>query len=299
MIPLMQERSSGLQSQKCIDTIVEAIGPFRLKSSSDKGKRQYLQRIVERREKEAIAEIIEKHRSAITLPRFLMEAYHARRLPLLTSLPLSILNRILRLVFVPHPYHPLVLPREPGFGVETFEHITAVVSVLQTCKVIYQVGKVILYGENTFTTITPCTTYHLDWTLSRMPIWQQHLITSLSLQIDWADELWTKFPLIAVALHELKKIERLEIFIVSTTPPMTRNMLSHRRYIRELQEEQREKAKRYNRQGTAAEAMLTAEKKTLKDLVCTMRSLRVFRLVGFADEEFARRLELHVDLRGR
>lgn len=40
------------------------------------------------------------------------------------------------------------------------------------------------------------------------------MITDIKLEIDWADKLWAKFPLVARALVELKGLLKLEIAIV-------------------------------------------------------------------------------------
>ncbi|KAI4138167.1 MAG: hypothetical protein L6R39_006937 [Caloplaca ligustica] len=47
----------------------------------------------------------------------------------------------------------------------------------------------------------------------------------------------------------------------------------------------------WKREGQAAEAMLKAEKKVLRELVVGLEGLRVFELRGFVDGGFARRLE--------
>ena len=48
---------------------------------------------------------------------------------------------------------------------------------------------------------------------------------------------------------------------------------------------------RGKREGALADAMLKAEKKMLGDLVCGIKGLRRFRLVGYRDRVFAEWLE--------
>ena len=48
---------------------------------------------------------------------------------------------------------------------------------------------------------------------------------------------------------------------------------------------------RGRREGVLADAMLKAEKKMLRDLVCGIKGLRRFRLVGYRDRVFAEWLE--------
>ena len=51
---------------------------------------------------------------------------------------------------------------------------------------------------------------------------------------------------------------------------------------------------RGNREGALADAMLKAEMKMLEDLVCGIKGLRRFRLVGYRDRVFAEWLEERV-----
>ena len=228
------------------------------------------------------------------LPSWLVSRRHGC---LLLNLPISVLARILRWVLIPHPHQPLTLPDSMSLDPRANKPTMLAVQLLRTCTLIFQVGKSILYGENTFAASSSSTSYDLDSALARLKGWQRQLITSISLQIDWADELWAKFPLIAVALYDLKKLKKLEIFLVSKASGGSGRLVRDVRNVSEMQELQRKKVRGLKREGNAAEILLKAEKKTFKDLVCTMRSLRVFRLVGFADEEFARHLELQVSAR--
>ena len=297
MDPSVQEKLRRLPSEKCIEAIIRAKAssdtahfPKEIKTIylqsvmgfSKEEKACHLQRVINDQQRKATDQVFGKH----------LEANSLR----LCNLPLPILTRILRCVFIPDPHHALVFEWESGCNIETVKHITETVPILRTSLLFYQIGTRILYGENTFTTATPSISYDLDRTLSRTFDWQRHLIKSISMQVDWGEVLWTKFPLIAVALYELKNLERLEISFVSSTPLATADLFTpHVQLLTDLQARLRLEAKRYKREETAAWVILNAEKKMFKDLVRTMRSLRTFRLVGFADEEFARQLEFYVE----
>lgn len=52
------------------------------------------------------------------------------------------------------------------------------------------------------------------------------------------------------------------------------------------------KARGWKREGVVAEVMLRVEKKMLAEMVVGMRGLRMFRLEGFVDGDFARGLRV-------
>ena len=141
------------------------------------------------------------------------------------------------------------------------------------------------------------------------------------LEIDWADGLWAKFPLVARALGELKGLRRLELFIVertervaereeesgtvsigrdthlniqltyAQTSPGDRNGTPVRHQCRPATGRADWRGKR---EGPLADAMLKAEMKMLRDLVSQIKGLRHFRLVGYRDCVFAEWLEERV-----
>ena len=140
------------------------------------------------------------------------------------------------------------------------------------------------------------------------------MITDVRLEIDWADQLWAKFPLVARALLELKRLVRLEIVIfekgemtVERPSALIEEDANLKITIRcgQVSSGKAKPARRcaqavdradtrMKREGPVAEAMLKAEMKMLKDMVAGMKGLKHFRLIGFRHEAFARRLEEQV-----
>ena len=142
------------------------------------------------------------------------------------------------------------------------------------------------------------------------------MIRNVRLEIDWAEGLWARFPLVARALGELKGLRRLELFIVEkgSTEEMERsgtvsierdmdlkiqltyaqdpssdmNGTVHRHHCKPATDRADWRGKR---EGALADAMLKAETKMLEDLVCRIKGLRWFRLIGFRDRVFAEWLE--------
>ena len=241
-------------------------------------------------EREKTQVIIQKHLRAVepVLPVSPTKGF-------ICLLPLLVLARIFTWVFVPHPHHPLLLPQDKNVRrhIKTWEHYSASLPALRTCATFHSVGARVLYGKNTFT--SPAALCDFDLTLSRTKRFYQQDITRVALQIDWADRIWFDFPPIAAALRSLKRLESLEIKFVSTTPYKAGRYLPHpsddrhpgRALLRSTAAEME------NRSGSTAEAMLAIEKDLLKQLVWSSRSLRNFRLVNFADEDFARELECY------
>ena len=245
--------------------------------------------------------ILEKHYLAAS-PKTLVKAaawpknHHQQPSLLLLKLPLSILTKILRYILIPDLSHPQILPVTPA-ELNTYREVHPGFAILETCRLMRRLGETIFYSESTFTTSSPSNSYDLDRGIHCLPGWQRQLITSIALQIDWADELWAKFPLAAVALCELKRLQRLEIFFVQKVSGGDGRLLWDGAADREIQEAKRREARGWKRDGNVAEVMLKAEKKMFGDLVGTVKALRVFKLVGFADEEYARKLELLVSAR--
>ena len=170
-------------------------------------------------------------------------------------------------------------------------------AILRASRHFYQIGRQILYRENTFTTSSPATSYNFDAHIAALRGPCRKLITNVALQIDWGDQLWSKFPLIAVRLGELK-LKKLTLEIVKKNLEKERPALreiSHNQSVSGAGQGSRGVAKR---EGTAALVMLKAEKKMLRDLVDGLPALREFKLKGFRDENFGRELEEAVN-RGR
>ena len=229
------------------------------------------------------------------------------------ALPLNIIKNILRNLLVSST--PLIF--EVDFTTTSQYYRTSVEpSVLQVCKVFYNAGVPILYGENTLTTFSPATSFDFDEHLLAFPGSKRQLITKIKLEIDWADQLWAKFPLLARALGELKGLVKLEIVIIEKEKGLEEkrtaliekdaNLNIMITYGQDLPGENRTAPQRApatkraggraRRKGPVADVMLKAEMKMLKDLVAGLRGLKHFRLIGFRHEAFARSLEEHVRL---
>ena len=110
----------------------------------------------------------------------------------------------------------------------------------------------------------------------------------MRLEINWAEGLWAKFPLVGSRLEELRRLRRLEIVILPGTGPQDGRHC----------EDGSGAGRGWKREGQVAEMMLKAEKKMFEGLVEGMKALRYFRLEAFADEEFAKELEGRVACRG-
>lgn len=145
------------------------------------------------------------------------------------------------------------------------------------------------------------------------------MITKIRLEIDWADRLWAKFPLLARALGELKRLQKLEIVIVekeemegerrtaliekdaNLSIMITYGQASPGKYrTASPHAPATDRAHRpVKREGPVADVMLKAEMKMLRDLVSGVKTLKDFRLIGFRHEVFAWCLEERVRLRNR
>ena len=146
------------------------------------------------------------------------------------------------------------------------------------------------------------------------------MIRDVVLEIDWADGLWAKLPLVARALGELKGLRRLELFFVVEREGMmeaeTERMVCidgdvdldiRLTYDQDLPSDKNGTVRRQcgpvndggadrrgKREGALADVMLRAEMKMLEDLVGGIKGLRRFRLVGYRDRVFAEWLEERV-----
>ena len=148
------------------------------------------------------------------------------------------------------------------------------------------------------------------------------MIRDVVLEIDWADGLWARFPLVARALGELKGLRGLELWIVEgggevereeirierdvglriqimygqCSPGDGNGMVRHRHHHPCRPVTDRIDWRR-KREGPLADAMLKAEMRMLEDLVGGIKGLRWFRLVGYRDRVFAEWLEECVRVR--
>ena len=180
------------------------------------------------------------------------------------NLPISVLSRILEHLLVSD--QPLVL----GSCSEN-QHSHVHPEVLASCRLFYHVGMPLLYGSNTMTTSTAADSKDFDKHLLNLPGRYRQLIKHVKLQIDWADELWARFPLIARVLGEIVGLKSLEILIFGPA----------------------------RRQGTGADMMLRVEEKCFVDLdMGDLKALKNFKLEGF-NKAFAKTLEAWVSSGGK
>ena len=226
------------------------------------------------------------------------------------TLPLNVIKKILRNLLT-SPL-PLILQRDTinmPKGYRTYVDP----NVLLVCMIFHNIGVPILYGENTLTAPSPATSFDFDLHILSLPGSKRQMITNVKLEIDWADQLWAKFPLVARALGELKSLQKLEIAIVekektveqkramliedaNRKPPITHDPISHSKHstAHHCSSATDRTNVRMKREGQVADAMLKAEMKMLHDLVTGIKGLKDFRLTGFRHEVFAWYLEERV-----
>ena len=185
----------------------------------------------------------------------------------LDILPLEVLQKCFRLLLVVYD-QALVLCPDNSTPPAYRTYLQP--SLLRVCHRFHQIGIPLLYAENTFTTSSPATSIDFDAHLSSLPGIKRQLITKIVLKIDWASQLWARFPLIARQIAELKSLRQLEIIIANGNDP---------------------KPVAYPRDGLYGAVMLKSEKKVFEELIAGLKALRVFKLEGFSDDGFAKALE--------
>ena len=190
----------------------------------------------------------------------------------LDILPLEVLQQCFRLLLVAYD-HALILCRDDSTPSAYRTYLQP--SLLRVCRRFYQTGLPLLYSENTFTTSSPATSVDFDAHLSSLPGKNRQFITSIALKIDWGAQLWAKFPLIARQIVELKTLRQLRIIVIAGND---------------------HKPAPYARNGLYGTAILKSEKKVFKELIAGLKALRVFRLEGFSDADFAKALESMVNV---
>ncbi|KAL9130819.1 MAG: hypothetical protein Q9217_001071 [Psora testacea] len=206
----------------------------------------------------------------------------------LQRLPLLILRMILRFLLVSPAPLALDQPHSRPSGSPLNVNSPRIQSsVLKLCRQIYHVAIPVLYCENTFTTSTPSTSKNLNRMLAALPGANRQLIRSVKLEINWDLELWAHLPLVAKSLRELRLLQRLDISIMGGDGTDVRHIDAGKKMTRKPAE----------REGRVAQVMLDTEKKVLKDLVENLLSLKVFRLEGFEDANFAKQLQYSVCLK--
>jgi len=202
----------------------------------------------------------------------------------MSSLPLELKTLILRCLLLSTT--PLILHRDGSIPSTYRTNLHP--ALLLVSRHFYQLGRQILYRENTFTASSPSTSYNFDAHLAGLHGQYRQLISSITLQIDWADKFWMKFPLVAMRLGELP-LRKLVLEIVGGKERRALEPIDANRSM--------VVGKEAGKGGSSAQTdvILKAEKKMLKNLVSGLRALREFHLVGYRDEGFARELEESVN----
>ena len=214
------------------------------------------------------------------------------------SLPLQVQKKILGCLLQAHKL--VILRRDTSTPIAYRTGLYP--QILQVCSELYQAGRPILYGKNTFTTSTPSTSYDFDSHISDLSGKVRKLVTSVALLVDWPDQLWSKFPLIAQSLGELP-LQKLAIIIVrkeelsekEVQVKKERAALVGRATHRCALAEKEGISLAFEGKEAVANPVLDAERKMFKDLVQGLRTLREFYLQGFEDEGFAKALEKSVN----
>ena len=179
------------------------------------------------------------------------------------NLPTSVLARILENLLVSD--RPIALDANSQYPNNDCSHLHP--QVLSSCRAFYLVGMPLLYGSNIITSSTSASSKDFDKHLLKLSGRCRQLIKRVRLQIDWADELWANFPLIARVLGEIVGLKSLEIMIFG-----------------QLQ-----------RRGPLVAMMLKMEEKCFADLVIEdLKALKEFKLQGFGNKAFAKTLESFV-----
>lgn len=223
---------------------------------------------------------VQEHFQGCTLYPVALKSFQAR------AIPLPIITHILGYLLIFS--QPLALGHDAS---TTHGHNNNINSlpVLRACQLFYQIGMPLLYGKNIITTSSPATSYDFDALLATIPVKNRQLIMNIKLEIDWANELWKKFPLIAQQLGRLP-LKQLVIILSHKQLQPQRSALADKDENAQFLICDKD-AKEFRQSRMIAEAKFKAEKKMLKTLVEDFRTLKVFRLEGFCDQAFADMLQ--------
>ena len=202
-------------------------------------------------------------------------------------LPLIVIKDIPRHLLVSP--NPLILHRDAYTTTKYRSQLQP--SVLCVRQLFNHVGHPLLYG-NTLTSSTPSTSVNFDAHISNLSGRNRLLITKIRLKIDWAEQPWSKFPLIARYLGELKPLKELRIVIINGEKSGNGAALMVKDPNQSLTIMNHGAGKCMLPALIIAEITLKTEKKVFKELVEDLKALRVFRLEGYTrDEAFACGLE--------
>ena len=126
----------------------------------------------------------------------------------LSRLPKGVLKTVLGLLLV--STKPLVLGVDEG----TLVFNGLELAILRSSHYLYTIGTEVLYGCNDFTTSSPATSFDFDKDLLKLPGKNLQQIRHIQLEIDWADKLWAKFPLVASVLGSIRGLKSLKITVI-------------------------------------------------------------------------------------
>lgn len=204
------------------------------------------------------------------------------------TVPQEVITKILGYLLISSQELILRLDTSTPQGYRTHLHS---LSVLRVCRLFYQLGLPLLYGKNIITTSSPATSYDFDAHLQSVPVKIRQLITNVKLEIDWADELWRKFPLIAQQLGQLPLRQLIIILSYNTKQSQPRGLALADKDTNQRIVLSHKNAKESKKDHVMAEAKMKAEKKMLRGLIGDFRTLKVFKLEGFHDQAFAELLQ--------
>lgn len=164
-------------------------------------------------------------------------------------------------------------------------------NILFTCKQFYQIGWPILYSENTFIEILTDDPKPVKSIFDLMPTRGIMMITKLAFLITDEGYRLDGLALLAKRIQILTKLRLLWIFLPEHMDPL---IFEHAN----VGEQHDRRAALLNRKRVRFEkqSIIETDKKALKDMVWRLKSLKRFWLVGFEDEEWAKKLERAVSV---
>jgi hypothetical protein len=213
--------------------------------------------------------------------------------PTILRLPLKVNKDVLRYLLVSP--NPLIL--YPDTSTPATYHSQIQPSTLLVCHLFHHLGRSILYGENTLISSTPSTSIDFDAHIAHLSGHNRLLITKIRLEIDWPEQLWSHFPLIARYLGELKSLKELWIIIIINENKRSEiPILTDKDSNQSLTIINTRAGKCQLPSSAIANITLKSEKRIFRELVEGLKALKVFTLKGYSrDEAFARGLEEIVD----
>ncbi|MDI1488253.1 MAG: hypothetical protein OHK93_007527 [Ramalina farinacea] len=217
--------------------------------------------------------------SAATSP---LQALRPRRIsPAIQKLPNEILRDIFRCLLVSAVNIAPITKKKREI------HL----NVLFTCKQFYQIAWPILYSENTFIEVLTDDPKPVKSIFDLMPTRGIMMITKLAFLITDEGYRLDGLALLAKRIQILTKLRLLWIFLPERMDPLIYEHPTvgeqHDRMVAVLNR----KRVRFEKQS-----IIETDKKALKDMVWRLKSLKRIWLVGFEDEEWAKKLERAVSV---